>query len=373
MQRRNRHYPFDLCLGAQLADSGNLIKTIIFSHKNFKASPVFPQQQQQLSQTAHSKVNMEPGMPLPPWEQFANWYDIKLEDILPRDGFVFPEGYKIFKVKEDWARVKWAIEAPVPTLEKEKVDSVLAAIMEDANTIVSNFRRIHSSSIRPGCLSTNAILESARKMHDWTKIVPDGRFPRLLKKLIHARTLYNQITRILGRSEAEKGKEQGKLAAAIDVWTKTRPVDNPKPFYARMPEDLKQYMIKRMIEGKGAKWGSDDEHTDEKVISSSKPNDCGTDKKRMHKKRTDRKIRKALEKKPRKASKKTSKKKLTDEDAPWVHTNYSSSPARLPGTPASAEQEDDENAPWIPWSQTMRARQLLRTPTTERLSTLRRT
>ncbi|KAG4217196.1 hypothetical protein PC116_g34323, partial [Phytophthora cactorum] len=177
---------------------------------------------------------MEPGMPLPPWEQFANWYDIKLEDILPHDGFVFPEGYKIFKAKEDWVRVKWAIEAPVPTLEEEKVDAVLAAIMEDANIIVSNFRRIHSASIRPGCLSTNAILESARKKHDWTEIVPDGRFPRLLKKLIHARTLYNQITHILGRSEAEKGKEQGKLATAIDVWTKTRPVDDPKPFYARM-------------------------------------------------------------------------------------------------------------------------------------------
>ncbi|KAI0099351.1 hypothetical protein F4814DRAFT_432966 [Daldinia grandis] len=284
---------------------------------------------------------MEPGMPLAPWEPLINWYDTKLEDILPHHGFVFKEGHKIFKVKQDWVRVKWAIEAPAPTLEEDKVDAVLAAIMDDANTISNTFQQTHSASIDYSRFPTDAILELARREHGWTEIVPDGRFPRLMKKLIRARALYNRITWVLGRSEAEKGKQQGKLATAIDKWTRTRPVDEPEPCYARMPQYLKDYMISRMIEGKGADWNFfQGDHSDDESIDNMDVADGDNDTSHGASKDTKRK------KRPKTTS--------TDEHAPWVHTNYASSPERIPG---STKEDDDENAPWIPWSQTMLARQ----------------
>ncbi|KAI1643993.1 uncharacterized protein F4817DRAFT_319273 [Daldinia loculata] len=281
---------------------------------------------------------MEPGIQLAPWEPLTNWYDTKLEDILPHHGFVFKEGHKIFKAKQDWVRVKWAIEAPAPTLEEDKVDAVLAAIMNDANIISNTFQQTHFASIDYSRFPTNAILESARKEHDWTEIVPDGRFPHLMKKLIRARTLYNRITGILGRSEADKSKGQGKLATAIDEWTRTHPVDDPEPYYAQMPQYLKDYMISRMIEGKGADWNYfKGDHSDDE--STNNPTGCGTSND---------------------TKKKGCKNTLTDEDAPWVHTNYASNSECML---ESMEDEEDENAPWIPWSQTMRARQLIRSPT----------
>ncbi|KAI1808847.1 hypothetical protein F4811DRAFT_3385 [Daldinia bambusicola] len=314
---------------------------------------------------------MEPGKPHAPWEPLPNWYDTKLEDILPRNGFIFPKGHKIFNVKQDWVRVKWAIEAPVPTLEEDKVDTVLATIMDDANIIAGSYHQSRLAANDYNCISTDAILESARKEHDWTEIVPDGRFPHLLKTLIRARTLYNQITHIRGRSEVEKNKRQGRLASAIDVWTKTRPVDDPDPCYARMPEDLKESMINRMIEGKGVKRIIDEESTDTEKEAGNKPDDRCSDKRTDQKK--SKKPEKELQKKARKVSKKASKNDLSDEDRPWVHTNYSSTPTRMPAVPMSTEEEDDENAPWVPWSQTRRGRQLLRTPMTEKHLMLYRT
>ncbi|KAI0847375.1 hypothetical protein F5Y00DRAFT_241280 [Daldinia vernicosa] len=288
---------------------------------------------------------VEPGMPLAPWEPLTNWYDTKLEDILPHDGFIFKEGHKIFKKKQDWVRVKWAIEAPAPTLEEDKVDAALAAIMNDANIISNTFQQTYFALIDYSRFPTDAILESARKKHDWTEIVPDGRFPHLMKKLIRARTLYNRITWILGRSETEKSKQQGKLATAIDEWTRTRPTDDPEPFYARMPQYLKDYMISRLIEGKGADWNYfKGDHSDDE-----EPTSHGTSE--VTKKKGS-----------KKGSKKGPKKISSDENAPWVHTNYASNPDRVP---ESMEEEDDENAPWIPWSQTMRARQLVHGPTKE--------
>ncbi|KAI1466209.1 uncharacterized protein F4812DRAFT_436293 [Daldinia caldariorum] len=322
----------------------------------------------------YTKSNMEPGKPHAPWEPLPNWYDTKLEDILPRDGFVFPDGYKIFNVKQDWVRVKWAIEAPAPTLEEHKVDAVLAAIMDDANIIAGAFRQnrlIFNDNNNRSCLSTDEILESACKEHDWTEIVPDGRFPHLLKTLIRARKFYNQITHIRGRSEAEKDKQQGKLATAIDVWTKTHPVDDPDPRYARMTADLKESMINRLIEGKGVKRARDDESTDTEKEADNKPDDRGPDKCTNHKR--SKKSEKEPQKKVRKVSRKAFHKDLSDEDCPWVHTNYSSTPQRTPAAPMSTEEEDDESAPWVRWSQTRRARQLLRTPATEKHLMLYRT
>ncbi|KAF3058141.1 hypothetical protein GL218_05242 [Daldinia childiae] len=259
---------------------------------------------------------MEPGRPLAPWEPLTNWYDTKLEDILPHHGFVFKEGHKIFKTKQDWVRVKWAIEAPAPTLEEEKVDAVLAGIMDDANIISNNFQQTYSASIDYSHFPTDAIIESARKEHGWTEIVPDGRFPLLMKKLIRARTLYNRITWILGRSEADKTV----LRATTSI--------------------SRSYMISRMVEGKGADWNFFKGDNPDYEFTNN-PIGYGTSNYKKKKEYNN---------------------TLSDEDAPWVHTNYASNPEY---TVESIEDEDDENAPWIPWSQTMRARQLIHEPTEE--------
>ncbi|KAI8959660.1 hypothetical protein F5Y11DRAFT_332492 [Daldinia sp. FL1419] len=271
---------------------------------------------------------MESGRPTPPppWEPLPNWYDTKLEDILPHDGFVFPEGYKIFKIKQDWVRIKWAIEAPAPTLAVDKVDEVLAAIMNDANIIAIMSQQTHDTYIDYSSDRVEDILERARKEHSWTEIVPDGRFPHLLKKLIQARALYNQITSIIGRSEDEKSRPQGKLATAIDRWIHSSPTDEPDVRYAEMPQFLQDFMIKDMIDKEFEDCDSKDDSTDTNTGT-------GTDEE-------------------------GSDEDLGDEDAPWVHTNYMSNGEHTPRSAYDEDDEDDENAPWIPWSQTRHAHQL---------------
>ncbi|KAI2473124.1 hypothetical protein F4781DRAFT_222826 [Annulohypoxylon bovei var. microspora] len=279
---------------------------------------------------------MPPWRPNPWVEPLPDWYATKLEDVLPRRGFVFPKGHKIFDAKRDWVLVKWAIEAPAPNLEESEVDAALAAIMTDANTIADRYTQSNRMFIDlDGQVCSkpfHAIIEEARKKHLWTEIVPDGRFPILVQKLFRARFLYNTFTHIRGRPEEDKGKQEGKLAQAIDKWIGTHPVENADENYARTPQHLVDYMIDKLTKGEGSDWiGSDQSDTD----SGMDTEDGSRSGQGVKGKKTSKYFDGDSE------DDEEDEEDLGDEDAPWIpwiQLWYGSNGNHL---------NDDEKSPWV--------------------------
>lgn len=101
----------------------------------------------------------------------------------------------------------------------------------------------------------NAVIEAACQELEWTVIVPEGRFPHLMKKLFRARALYNELSHVRGLPEEDKHKKEGKLAKAIDKWIGTRPVKEPDQRYACMHQHLIDHIVDEKINGEEADWG----------------------------------------------------------------------------------------------------------------------
>ncbi|KAI1418320.1 hypothetical protein F5Y13DRAFT_148979 [Hypoxylon sp. FL1857] len=191
--------------------------------------------------------------PGPPNDPLSEWYATTLEDVLPRRGFVYPEGHKVFRARQDWVLVKWAIEAAAPDLEEDEVDNALAAIMNDANAIMKHYygssRAFANLDGQTRNTTFSNIIETACGEHEWTAIVPIGRFPRLMKELFRARALYNELSHIRGLPEEDKYKQDGKLAKAIDEWVGTQPVVEPDERYARLGQHLIDYIVDKTTKG----------------------------------------------------------------------------------------------------------------------------
>ncbi|KAI4862022.1 hypothetical protein F4820DRAFT_431819 [Hypoxylon rubiginosum] len=198
-----------------------------------------------------------------------SWYNVTLEDIIPYRGFVFQEDHNIFEEEQHWVLVKMALQVFAPALELQKVDIALAAIMNDTIRIAAEYRESHPYEIfveadHISTIPVDAVFEEARKQSIWALDLPSGLVPHLMHKLIRGRHLYNKFTHFRGTPKRDLLKKPGQLATAIDEWLREKPVEKPDEEYARTPAEMIDYMMERMLEGKGADWDAfdDDDEND---------------------------------------------------------------------------------------------------------------
>ncbi|KAI0383308.1 hypothetical protein F5Y04DRAFT_251030 [Hypomontagnella monticulosa] len=128
----------------------------------------------------------------------TGWYATGLEDILPRRGFTYPAGHKVFTRERDSILIKWALQSKEAHRSETGVDHALGAIMNDAIAIADGVwkderQRLMDGANSPLRVPLAAIFESARKFYSWTEMVGDDLFPYLMLDLIRARRTYRLL------------------------------------------------------------------------------------------------------------------------------------------------------------------------------------
>ncbi|KAL7622844.1 hypothetical protein AAE478_006523 [Parahypoxylon ruwenzoriense] len=172
-----------------------------------------------------------------------NLHQLTLEEVLPRHGFFFQEGEKIFDTETESSIVKMALQVFTTHFTERKIDRALAAILREAVTITRSYWVHISYSI-----------EAARMNFIWCDNLPNGLIPRLLGTLIHARELYVRFTHYLGPPPDAGHKEDGELAKTIDDFTGRYPAEKQDERWADADPKLIDYLVDKHIKGEPADW-----------------------------------------------------------------------------------------------------------------------
>ncbi|CAJ2502215.1 Uu.00g096090.m01.CDS01 [Anthostomella pinea] len=186
-------------------------------------------------------------------------------EALPKVGFVYKEGVKMFQREQDSAAFKQALQQVSSNLHKIEVDEALAELFTKAKELK-----------KQGSIQLAPTFEAAGKAIPWSSSLDEHIVVEAMSFLRGARELHIKFTTY--RAFPQNHITEGKLAKAIDTFTDIYPAKEPDESFKRMDPKMIDGMMDKMRKGQKANWDEmpDDAGDSDVDMVGNKSTDKGT-------------------------------------------------------------------------------------------------